>query len=211
MMWTWSLNWGEITPRIVIGTCPMMPSDLGRIKAEANVSAVFSLQHYDCLAYWSIDYSQMHQEGQKLGLTMLRCPIRDFDIQDMQRCLPDAVASLAGLQAAGHRTYIHCTAGLGRAPLVVLSYLTLVERATPDQAISRILEGRPGAVPAWEALHRARADLVARFRWAIERRAYELYQQRVNFSAVEDWCQAEAEVLRSVLCNSEPSDELTHI
>jgi len=209
MMWTWSLNWGEITPRIVIGTCPMMASDLGQIKAEAKVSAVLSLQHNDCLAYWSIDYSQMHQEGQKLALTMLRCPIRDFDVQDMQRCLPDAVASLAGLQAAGHRTYIHCTAGLGRAPLVVLGYLTLVERATADQAIRQILDGRPGAVPAWEAFHGARADLVARFRGAIERRAYELYQQRVNPSAEEDWCQAEAEVLRSVLSNSEPSDELT--
>jgi hypothetical protein len=209
--WNWSLNWGEITPRIVIGTCPITPGDLGRIKAEASASAVLSLQHNDCLAYWRIDYSQMQHEAQKLELTMRRCPIRDFDIRDMQRWLPDAVALLAGLQTAGHRTYVHCTAGLGRAPLVVLGYLTLVERATPDQAISQILEGRPRAVPAWEALHGARADLIAQFRRSIERVAYELYEQCLNTNGVEDWYQAEAEVLRSVLSNWDPSDEPTRI
>ena len=210
-MWKWSLNWGEITPGIVIGTCPMKPSDLGRIKAEARASALMSLQHSDCLAYWKIDYPQMQHEARKVGLTMRRCPIRDFDIRDMQRRLPDAVALMAGLQAAGHRTYIHCTAGLGRAPLVVLGYLTLVMRVTPDQAIGRILAGRPGAVPAWEALHGARADLVERFRRPIERLAYELYKLGANEDAAEDWIQAEAEVLRSVLSDRELSGESTRI
>ncbi len=46
-MWTWSLNWGEITPRILIGTCPMTPADLDRIRAGADVSALLSLQHND--------------------------------------------------------------------------------------------------------------------------------------------------------------------
>jgi len=50
-MWTWSLNWGEITPKIVSGTCPMEPDDLRRIREGAGVSAVFSLQHDDCHAY----------------------------------------------------------------------------------------------------------------------------------------------------------------
>ena len=60
-MWTWSLNWGEVTPHIVIGACPMTPDDLKLIHAGAGVSAVLSLQHDDCLAYWGIDYTQMRQ------------------------------------------------------------------------------------------------------------------------------------------------------
>ena len=78
-MWTWSLSWGEITPRIVIGTCPTEPDDLGRIREGASVSAVFSLQHDECHAYWSIDYDEMCTVGDDLGLVMDRVPIRDFN------------------------------------------------------------------------------------------------------------------------------------
>jgi hypothetical protein len=126
---------------------------------------------------------------------------REFSLSllDMRRRLPDAIATLAQLRAQGHRTYVHCTAGLGRAPLTVLGYLTLVEGDTAAQAMHRILAGRPGAVPAWEAYQGCCEDLVARYRKAIEQRAYELYQQGVHGNAHEDWCQAQAEVLCSAL------------
>jgi hypothetical protein len=198
-MWTWSLNWNEITPHIVIGTCPMRPDDLVRIRKEAEVSALLSLQHDDCLAYWGIDYSQMQGKATEIGLVLRRWPIRDFDINDMRRQLPSAVSTLAALQARGHRTYVHCTAGLGRSALVILGYLTLVETRDPDEAISLILASRPDSVPAWEAYHGCRRDLVESSRKAIERRAYELYQQGVNDSMHADWQQAEREVLRDEL------------
>ncbi len=179
----------------------MTPEDLARIKAGTNVSAVMSVQHDECLAYWGIDYDEMLAEGEKLGLTMARHPIRDFDIGDMRKNLPHAVATLARLQAAGHRTYVHCTAGMGRAPLIVLGYLTLAERIDPEEAIRKILKGRPVAVPSWEAYHGARTDLVSRFRHKIERRAYELYERGKNDNARADWCEAEADVLSSALAH----------
>ena len=212
-MWTWSLNWGDITPHIVIGSCPMTPDDLLEISAEADVSAVLSLQHDECLAYWEIDYAQMLRAGSELGLALVRCPIRDFDVPDMRRRLPDAVRALACLQAGRHRTYVHCTAGLGRAPLTVLGYLALVEGYDPEEAIRLILDGRAGAVPAWEAYHGCCEDLVSRHREAIERRAYELYLDEAHGNAQADWHQAQAEVLRSVLidenltCDAPRGDE----
>ena len=109
--WTWSLNWSEITPRILVGACPMTPADLERIRTRAGVSAVLSLQHNDCLARWGIDYVQMCTHGEKLGLRMARSPMREFDTGDQRRCLPNAVAALAQIQSQGHRTYVHCTAG----------------------------------------------------------------------------------------------------
>ena len=78
-MWTWSLNWSEITNDIVIGTCPMAPADLRRIQTGAAVSGVLSLQHDDCLSYWGIDDESMQRTAASLGLKMTRCPIRDFD------------------------------------------------------------------------------------------------------------------------------------
>lgn len=198
-MWTWSLNWNEVTQHIVIGSCPMRPDDIIRIQKEANVSAILSLQHDDCLTYWGIDYSQIQNKAADIGLTLVRCPIRDFDITDMRRHLPSAVSSLAALQAKGHRTYVHCTAGLGRSPLVVLGYLTLVDGRDPEEAISMILASRAGAVPAWEAYHGCRYDLVEYNRKKIARRAYELYAHGINDDMQADWRQAEREVLRNEL------------
>ena len=198
-MWTWSLNWGNITSYIVIGTCPMTSDDLKIIHTEAGVSAVLSLQHDDCLVYWGVDYQVMYQIGTEIGLKMARCPIRDFDVDDMRLQLPAAISMLTHLITSGHRTYVHCTAGLGRAPLTVLGYLILVENFSPDDAIRLILSGRPGSVPAWEAFHGACEDLVALNRNAIEQRAYKLYELRIHDNVLADWNQAQAEVLHSVL------------
>lgn len=198
-MWTWSLNWGQITDRIVIGTCPMTPGDLRRIHLEAGATGVLSLQHDDCLAYWGIRYGAMHRAGEALGLTMARCPIQDFDVEDLRKHLPAAVTLLSELLGHGLRVYVHCTAGMGRAPTVVLGYLSLVEAYPADDAIRIILKGRPEAVPAWEAYSGSLEDLVARHRQAIERRAYVLYQLGVHHNAFADWNQAQTEILRSVL------------
>ena len=198
-MWTWSLNWGQITANIVIGTCPMVANDLRRIQSEARASGVLSLQHDDCLSYWGINYAEMYRSGTELGLMMERCPIRDFNVPDIRRRLPAAISILAKMIRRGHRVYIHCTAGLGRAPVVVLGYLTLVEGYSPDDAIRFILEGRPGSVPAWEAYYGCREDLVARHRKAIERRAYHLYELGIHDNGYNDWFQAQAEILRSIL------------
>jgi hypothetical protein len=177
----------------------MNPGDLARIRNEAQASAVLSVQHDECLAYWGIDYARLQDRATALGLILVRCPIRDFDIADMRQQLPAAISALASLQARGHRTYVHCTAGLGRSPLVVLAYLILVQKQDPEEAISMILSSRSDAVPAWEAYHGCRYDLVERHRQAIARRAYELYQQGVNTGADADWQQAESEVLRNAL------------
>jgi len=177
----------------------MIPDDLRRIHAEVGVSGVLCLQHDDCLAYWGIDYAIMYRTGTGLGLTMERCPIRDFDVVDTRRHLPTAISILANMVAHGHRVYVHCTAGMGRAPVTVLGYLTLVEGYSPDDAIRLLLEGRPQSVPAWEAYYGCRDDLVARYREAVERRAYELYELGVHGNADADWFQAQTEILRSTL------------
>lgn len=204
-MWSWSLNWAEITSGIVVGTCPRSPDDLERVHRGTGVSAVLSLQHDECHRYWHIDYARMREEAGRLGLELRRCPMRDLDIDDQRRRLADGVAALAETRAAGHRTYAHCTAGMGRAPLVVLGYLTWVKGWGRERAIQQILENRPEAVPSWEAYEGARADLVERHRPAIARRAHELHESGANESAEADWLQAETEILRTVLLPTGPA------
>ncbi|MCG8425761.1 MAG: dual specificity protein phosphatase family protein [Chromatiales bacterium] len=175
----------------------MAPDDIRRIHSETGVSALLSLQHDDCLDYWGIDYRMLYRTGEELGLRMERCPIRDFDVDDMRRQLSAAVSLLTNLRSLGHQVYVHCTAGLGRSSVTVLGYLTLIEGLSPDRAIHLIRKGRPGAVPAWEAYDGFRNDMIERYRKAIERRAYELYESGVHRNANADWYQAQAEVLRS--------------
>jgi atypical dual specificity phosphatase len=196
-MWNWSLNWDQVTPSIVIGSCPMTGDDLKRVRSETPVTAVMSLQHDDDHRYWNIDYPAMLHTGTELGLVMERWPIRDFDIADMQRQLPEAISILAKMINRKHRVYLHCTAGLGRSTLVTLGYLTLVENYDKDAAIQLILENRSGAVPAWEAYYGCRRNLLSQHRSAIARRAYELYELGIHNDADADWLQAQSEILRS--------------
>lgn len=199
MAWTWTLNWGVITPELVVGTCPMEPTDLKRIADGTGATAVLSLQHDECLARFNIDYPAMESGGRELGLAMSRCAIRDFDPEHTQERLPEAVRSLAALQGKGHRTYVHCTAGISRAPLTVFGYLTLVEELPEGRARDLIVAGRPESVPYWEAYEEARADLVAELWDSIEQRASELIRLGKATDKRQARRRAEAEIIREVL------------
>jgi hypothetical protein len=54
----------------------------------------------------------------------VRMPIRDFDPFSLRTNLPATVKRLCEAQRAnGGTAYVHCTAGLGRAPGVALAYM----------------------------------------------------------------------------------------
>jgi hypothetical protein len=177
----------------------MTPRDLADIRTGTGASAVLSLQHEECLKYWNIDLYAMRCAAADLGLPMARWPIRDFDIPDMRKNLPDAVSLLSGLLCSGHRTYVHCTAGMGRAPLVALAHMIWAEGLPREEAARRLSTGRPEAVPAWEALDGASADLEGRHREKIERRAYALFQAGTYRDPVQDWLRAKSDVFSRVL------------
>lgn len=195
-MWTWSLDWGEVGPTLLVGSCPMRPADLARIRRQTGATAILSLQHDDCLAYWGIDYAKMQAAVARNGLRMERCPMRDFNIEDQQRRLPAAVAVLTRLQHQGHRTYVHCTAGLGRSPLTVWAYLVMVEAWEPARAIGAIRRVRPAVVPSWEALQGCRETLLTKQQAKVEERAYALYRQGTAGDAQQHWFLAQQLILR---------------
>lgn len=200
-LWQWSLNWDEIRPDIVIGSCPMTASDLDRIREGAKVTAALSLQHDECHARLGVDYRTLRRHGECAGLRMVRRPIRDFDVADMRRHLASAVSMLDGLLREGRRVYVHCTAGTGRSPLVVLSYLALIERCDPTVSLAFIRSRRFEVCPSVEAYYACRQDLIERHRERIARRAEEMAEGGVQLGReVHDaWREAEAEVLREVI------------
>jgi hypothetical protein len=116
----WPLNWNVVRHDLVVGSGPRERSDLDALRVETHVSAILAVQHDDCLAEHKIDYPRQVRHGRRLGLTMERCPLRDFDPADQRRGLPAAVRGLHGLLRQGHRVYVHGTAGINRSPRVVL-------------------------------------------------------------------------------------------
>ena len=195
----WPLNWNVVRHDLVVGSCPREPSDLDALRLEIRVSAMLSVQHDECLAQQGIDYPGLVRHGRRLGLTMERCPLRDFDPADQQRGLPAAVRGLHGLLRQGHRVYVHCTAGINRAPLVVLTYLTLVEGIGLEEAMTLLVHARPEVCPTWEAYHGCRQELTARYADRIRQRAVELGRGSAPPAGSALWLQAERAIWREVL------------
>ena len=125
--------------------------------------------------------------------------MRDFDVEDQRRHLVDAVVGLTRLLSAGHRVYVHCTAGINRAPLTVLGYLTFVEGLPYHEALAQIRAGRPQAEPYREAWRGCHSDLVEQNRPAIEARAWELSERDLQGCTKDNWSRAETAVIREVL------------
>lgn len=157
----WTLSWGEVRHDLVVGSCPIRPADVDRICEETGVGAVLSLQSDDCREAFGIDPRQLAERASRHGVVVVNEPMRDFDPEEQRLRLPHAVRALSDLLAGGHRTYVHCTAGINRAPLVVLAYLTFVEDLTVDEALAMIRRARPEASPYMDAYHGCREDLLA--------------------------------------------------
>lgn len=75
--------------------------------------------------------------------------------------LPDLVRALNALLALGRVPYVHCTAGINRAPLSVVGLLTYARGWPLEEAVKVVKAGRPQANPYLEPWQLARRRLLA--------------------------------------------------
>ena len=78
---------------------------------------------------------------------------------ELRAKLCHAIQALDELLAAGHTVYLHCTAGIGRAPTVAIGYLHTCLGWDWDEAIAHVKLARQCA-PHVEALRLAIGDQV---------------------------------------------------
>jgi hypothetical protein len=143
--WEWTLNWDPVvfdasasppaaiesptdaqlaSSKLVIGSCPRSPADVDRLIDEGGVEAIICLQCTLCHDALEIDWEPIRRRALDRDVPIVRVAVRDFDRLDQAKMLPEMVRKLALFQAMGKRTYVHCTAGINRASLTVLGYLT---------------------------------------------------------------------------------------
>eukprot|EP00898_Chlorokybus_atmophyticus_P003983 jgi/Chlat1/4586/Chrsp290S04331 len=150
--WQWTLNWNEITPGILVGSCPRSAADVDRLVNEAGVQAILNLQSDACFEALQIPYPEIRQRAVDLGVLYTRTPVFDFDHNDQAKMLPVAARQLNVLMSLGKKTYVHCTAGINRASLTVVAYLTFVKGMRRAEAVAMVREARPVANPYMDCL-----------------------------------------------------------
>ncbi|MFO1154830.1 MAG: dual specificity protein phosphatase family protein [Rhodospirillales bacterium] len=154
-----------------------------------------------CRDHFAIDEDALIASARDDDVVLVNAPMLDFNIGDQRRRLPNAVRGLYSLLDAGHRVYVHCTAGLNRAPLAVLGFLTFIEQQSVEGAMQTIRAGRPQADPSFEAYDGCRRDLADLLHDHIYVRAYYLSEEDGDRDADANWTIAERDVIRGTFVN----------
>ncbi|WOG96982.1 hypothetical protein DCAR_0416321 [Daucus carota subsp. sativus] len=159
------MNYTLITENLIVGSQPQKAEDVDHLKNEENVAYILNLQQDKDFEYWGIDLQSVVNRCQKIGIRHMRRPARDFDGDSLRAGLPKAVSSLEWAISEGKgRVYVHCTAGLGRAPAVAIAYLFWFGDMDLNTAYSFLTSKRPCG-PNKRAVQGATYDLVKDNPW----------------------------------------------
>ncbi|KAK3422202.1 hypothetical protein EUGRSUZ_G02727 [Eucalyptus grandis] len=158
------MNYNFIRPDLIVGSCLQTPKDVDKLRA-IGVKTIFCLQQDPDLEYFGVDIKAIRDYAETCDdIRHLRAQIRDFDPFDLRMRLPAVVSKLyKAINRNGGVTYIHCTAGLGRAPAVALAYMFWVQGYKLGEA-HRLLQSKRSCFPKVYAIKSATADIFTGFK-----------------------------------------------
>lgn len=134
------LQYSEVTPQLFVG--PQFREPGKRLLEAQGINACVNMR---------IEY-----DDARLGLALeryLHLPTIDDDAPSLEH-LEQGVAFIRDVIASGGKVYIHCGAGVGRAPSMAAAYL-MSEGYSLDEAVAMIRKPRPFIAitpPQWKQL-----------------------------------------------------------
>lgn len=137
-----SIDFNKVLPELYIGTVPRTIQDVDRLKSECGITAVLNLQTDEDMIVYRLDWPSIEQYYRACQIEIWRLPVRDFDLEALTEKLPECAATLAKMIRAGHRVYLHCTAGINRSPTVAVAYLHRYLGYDLDRAFKMVRECR---------------------------------------------------------------------
>lgn len=159
------MNYTLITDNLIVGSQPQKPEDIDHLRQEQNVAYILNLQQDKDVEYWGIDLQSIVKRCQKVGIRHMRRPARDFDPDSLRSGLPKAVSSLEWAISEGKgKIFVHCTAGLGRAPAVAIAYMFWFCGMNLNTAYDTLTSKRPCG-PNRRAIRGATYDLAKNDPW----------------------------------------------
>jgi protein-tyrosine phosphatase len=115
-------EFAEILPTLLVGEYPT-PDDARWLRSAERVTAVLSLQDDADLASKGLVLAEIEGAYRAHGLRFHRMPVPDCDNDFLEARLDAIVGQLRELHDSGERVYLHCNAGMNRAPTVAIAYL----------------------------------------------------------------------------------------
>lgn len=152
------INFNSIEAELFVGSAPQNKVDVERLK-QMKITAIVSLQSDADLKSHRIEWPKLQSAYQYNDIVVQRFPIADFDEVDLGNRLAQPVKTLNSLLNVGHRVYVHCNAGICRAPATVLGYLCHYRGMSYEQGLEYIRVNRPQANPYKRAVKKALEEL----------------------------------------------------
>lgn len=139
-----------IRPALLVGEYPL-PEDAAWLAEEHGVTAVVSLQDDADLAGKGLELRALERAYRTHGLAFHRIPVPDGDDRNLAARLGEIVATISRVVDEGGRVYLHCNAGLNRAPTAAIAYLH-VREGLPLATARDEVKQRRHCVPYMRAL-----------------------------------------------------------
>lgn len=139
----------RIVPGLYVGEYPT-PGDCEWLRG-LGITDVLCLQDDADLGRKGLDLAELQRAYDRAALGFHRIPIVDGDARMLLARLDAAIDWLARRIAAGGDVYVHCNAGLNRAPTVAVAYLHVHRGFELPEARDWVKSCRP-CVPYMRAL-----------------------------------------------------------
>ena len=154
------LSYAQILPRLFIGSHPRTIEDIERLRSEASITAVLNIHTDDDMRAVNLDFPPLEAHYKTSLIVLRRTPMIE-EQAELRGKLWYAIQALSELLAEGHTVYLHCTAGIGRAPTVAIGYLHTCLGWELEEALAHVKSLRQCA-PHVEALRLAISDQTER-------------------------------------------------
>jgi len=154
------LSYDDIPPCLAIGPYPQSAADVETMK-KAGVTGVLNVQTDGDHERRLINWDTMTRLYKEADIKVIRVPIEDFNGEELANRVKDAARAVDHMVTEAHgqgkkpKVYIHCTAGMGRAPAVACVYLVWRHNFNLNDALGHCKNHRPVCAPNWHAMERA--------------------------------------------------------
>eukprot|EP00929_Paragymnodinium_shiwhaense_P003906 TRINITY_DN104620_c0_g1_i1.p1 TRINITY_DN104620_c0_g1~~TRINITY_DN104620_c0_g1_i1.p1 ORF type:complete len:478 (-),score=113.62 TRINITY_DN104620_c0_g1_i1:351-1784(-) len=131
----------NVLDRLIVGSCVQTPADVDKLHGK-GVRIILDLQEDNDKEYFSLDNAPVQKRAAELGVLHVRVPLPDHNPQGLRSNILKALKALKKeLDARSEGlAYIHCTAGMGRAPSVALGYMFMVKGEDMDACYKKLFE-----------------------------------------------------------------------
>ena len=113
----------EVADGLWVGPCPNTPEFIRGLRQQHGLTGMVNLQTDHDLESLGMAWPLMWHFLMSVGISSQRVIITDFDDRSLLAGLDDAVGAVNDMITAGHKTYLHCTAGVNRSPTVAIAWL----------------------------------------------------------------------------------------